>query len=135
MSTTPSIATAAELLESAEYFGVVSVLAPESRVRVQVASLEAERQQLERDAKRFDAMAAEEAGRRETLDGRRARTIDECEQSAEICRQIAARIAARVAKLTGTDAELRECALTIEQLHAARASWALHEMAAARAGI
>jgi hypothetical protein len=71
MSTTPTIATAADLLESAEYFGVVSVLAPESRVRVQVASLEAERQQLERDAKRFDAMAAEEAGRRETLDGRR----------------------------------------------------------------
>jgi hypothetical protein len=128
MSTTPTIATAADLLESAEYFGVVSVLAPESRVRVQVAALEAER-----DAKRFDAMAAEEAGRRETLDGRRARTIDECEHFAEVCRQIAARIAVRVAKLTGTDAELRECALTIEQLHAARAAWALHEMAAARA--
>jgi hypothetical protein len=133
MSTTPSIATAAELLESAEYFGIISVLAVEPRVRIQVAALEAERQQLERDAKRFDATAAEESKQRETLDGKRARRIDECECAAGICRQIAERIAARIAGITGRDAQLRECELSIDQLHEARASWALHEMAASRA--
>jgi hypothetical protein len=132
MTATHVVATAAELLESAEYFAMPALDA-QPRMRVQVAALEAERQQLERDAKRFDSMAAEEAGRRETLDGRRARAVDESERAAAICRQVAARIGGRIAALTSSDDRARRDGFTLETQHEQRAWWALHEMAAARA--
>jgi chromosome segregation ATPase len=125
------IASAAELLESAEYFAVVDA-AP--RVRVQIAALEAERQQLARDIKRMQARADEESKLRETIDGKRAALIDECEHVMACCQQLSDRLLTRIESLKGADDHARAQDRSLEQLHHERAAWALQIAASHAAG-
>jgi hypothetical protein len=116
------MATAADLLESAEYFRQAEL---DVRLRVQVAALVIEEQQLRRDAKAFEKRAQEE---------RLPALIDECEHYAACSVQIADRLKARIDALRETDATTKVGQSSIEIEHAKNAIWAL-ELAAANAAV